>query len=263
MVKLLKHELIALFRVLVFFAAAVVVFAVLGRIMLAVDIARVQSGDQNGIILSIIFILFYVFAICALVIAAWALGVSRFYKTLFTGEGYLTLSLPVSPMGIIWAKLLSSIIAMFAACIVSVLSLCIFLVGLPWGLLSELGVEIALSLQMWGDSIVAAPGLFVEQLILFIVGVPVSLLLVYTCISLGQLFTHHRKLMIFVIVLVLYILIQIGSAYILSPITAALSAAGQSVHLLMWLEILLVAATDVGCFFLIRYILKNKVNFLV
>ena len=123
MVKLLKHELIALFRVLVFFAAAVVVFAVIGRILLAVEIGDVGQG-----LLTLLFILFYVFAICALVVAAWVLGISRFYKTLFTGEGYMTLSLPVSPTRIICAKLLSSLIAMFAACIVSALSLCIFFI---------------------------------------------------------------------------------------------------------------------------------------
>ena len=39
MVKLLKHELIALFRILIFFAAAVVVFAAVGRILLAVELS--------------------------------------------------------------------------------------------------------------------------------------------------------------------------------------------------------------------------------
>ena len=84
MVKLLKHELIALFRVLVFFAAAVVVFAAIGRILLAVELKDLGNGSSG--MLSLFFILFYVFAIMALVIAAWALGISRFYKTLFTGE---------------------------------------------------------------------------------------------------------------------------------------------------------------------------------
>ena len=259
MVKLLKHELIALFRVLVFFAAAVVVFAVIGRILLAVDTAR--AANEGTALLSLLFILFYVFAICALVLAAWALGVSRFYKTLFTGEGYMTLSLPVSPMGIIWAKLLSSLIAMFAACIVSILSLCIFFIGLPSDFWSELGIDLLISFRMWFDSIVAAPGEFVEELILSIVTIPVTLLIVYSCISVGQLFTSHRKLMTFVIIIGLYIVAQLLSLYAIQPIYVM--AEKVSVHLYLWLQILFVTALDVGCFFLVRYILKNKVNLIV
>ena len=259
MVKLLKHELIALFRVLVFFAAAVVVFAVIGRILIAVDTS--WAANEWAALLSLLFILFYVFAICALVIAAWALGVSRFYKTLFTGEGYMTLSLPVSPMGIIWAKLLSSIIAMFAATVVSVLSLCIFLVGLDQNILSEVGLEIAISFQDWFQTIVAAPLQFFEELLLFIVSIPVSLLLIYACISLGQLFTSHRKLLTFVIVIALYIALQMFSLYALEPVYEA--AMRVSVHLSLWVQIALITALDVGCFFLIRYILKNKVNLIV
>ncbi len=259
MVKLLKHELIALFRVLVFFAVAVVVFAAVGRILLAVDLSSAEN--EWAALLSLLFILFYVFAICALVIAAWSLGISRFYKTLFTGEGYMTLSLPISPMGIIWAKLLSSLIAMFAACIVSALSLCIFFIGLPSDFLSELGVEILVSFQMWFDSIVAAPLEFFEELVLFIVTIPVTLLLIYACISLGQLFTEHRKLMTFVIIIGLYIAAQLLSIYAIQPIYDA--ALKVSVHLYLWLKILVVTALDVGSFFLVRYILKNKVNLIV
>lgn len=256
MVKLLKHELIALFRVLVFFAAAVVVFAVIGRILLAVEIGDVGQG-----ILTLLFILFYVFAICALVVAAWALGITRFYKTLFTGEGYMTLSLPVSPTGVICAKLLSSLIAMFAACIVSALSLCIFFIGLPSDILSEVGLDISVSFQMWFDSIVAAPGVFAEELLLFLVNLPVTLLVIYACICLGQLFTHHRKLMTFVFILGLYIAWQMFSVFALEPIYEM--AEMTSVHLYMWIRIILTLAIDVGSFFLIRYILKNKVNLIV
>lgn len=258
MVKLLKHELIALFRVLLFISIAVVVFAVIGRIMLSVNL---NSSSAAGNILLSLLIVFYMFAILALVFAAWGLGISRFYKTLFTGEGYMTLSLPVSPTGIICAKLLSSIIAMFAACIVSVLSLCIFFIGMPSEILSDIGLNISISFQMWFDDIVAAPGQFVEELLLFIVSVPVSLLLVYTCISVGQLFTNHRKLMTFVVVLGLYIAGQILSVFAVAPIYE--TAAEVSIHLYLWIQILLVTALDVGCFFLVRYILKNKVNLIV
>lgn len=261
MVKLLKHELIALFRVLVFFAAAVAVFAVIGRILLAVDYARLENGDQNGALLSLVFVMFYVFAIVALVFAAWALGVSRFYKTLFTGEGYMTLSLPVSPMEIILAKLLSSLIAVFAAAAVSALSLFIFFIGVDSDILHAIGMDIEVSFQMWFDSIAAEPFIFVEEFLLFLVTVPAALLAVYACISLGQLFTNRRKLMTFAIAIAAYIVVQMLALFCIQPIYDA--AEEVSRHLLLWVQILLYAAVDAGCFFLIRYILRNKVNLIV
>ena len=255
MVKLLKHELIALFRVLLFFAAAVVVFAAIGRIILAFDPAW-----ENGA-LSILFVLFYVFAILALVIAAWALGISRFYKTLFTGEGYMTLSLPVSSVGIIWAKLISSLLAMLFAAAVSLLSVFIFFIGVDSQIIPILGDEISISFQMWFEEIAAAPGLFVEQLLLFILAIPAGTLALYACISLGQLFTSHRKAMTFLIVVAFYIATNIISTLCLIPIYGA--AGEVSEHLVMWISILLVGALDAGSFFLIRYILRNKVNLIV
>ena len=227
------------------------------RILLAVEF----SGDENINILAILFILFYVFAILALIVAAWALGVSRFYKTLFTGEGYMTLSLPVSPMKVVWAKLLSSLIAMFAALVVSVLSLLIFFIGVDSQIVPILGNELAISFEMWFESIAAAPLQFVEEVILFILSIPVSLLLLYDCICLGQLFTNHRKLMTFLIVLGLYFVGEILSITALTPVLDA--AFEVSEHLCLWIEILLVAALDVGSFLLVRYILKEKVNLIV
>lgn len=65
--KLLKHELIALFRVLGFIAVAVFGFAVLGRIVIAIN-----SETVFGFLL----ILFYLFAIMTLIVAAFVLGIS-------------------------------------------------------------------------------------------------------------------------------------------------------------------------------------------
>lgn len=258
MVKLLKHELLALFRILFFFAVAVVVFAVAGRILLTVQLHN--GGDFSGV-LAVLFVVFYICAILALIFAAWAIGVSRFYKTLFTGEGYMTLSLPVSPSGVIAAKLLSSLIAVAAAAAVSVLSLCIFLVGLDIGLLQNLGLGISEAFETLGSLIAAEPLVFAEEIILAIVSLPASLLVLYACIAAGQLFTNRRKLMTFLLIIGVYILYEMLSVFCFMPIMAA--AEDLSAHLALWIEIILVAAADVGCFFFVRYILKNKINLVV
>lgn len=258
--KLLKHELIAIFRVLVFLMAAVIIFAVLGRIMLA---ASLKNETGTGTMLTLLLIMFYIFAIFALVFTAWGLGVSRFYKSLFTGEGYMTFSLPATPMQLVIAKLLSSIIAMAAATVVSVLSASIFMMG--WeasviDMLTEAFGELAELLRM---AIEAEPILILEWIVSLIVSIPMSMLVVYSIISVGQLFTSHRKGMTWLIAFGVYFVWSILSTLVIDPaFTAIADSVGgtASAHLSTWLDIILTALIDVGCFFLIRYILRNKVN---
>ena len=126
--KLMKHELYALFRILIFFAAAVVIFAVIGRLLVAATLERGSVGGTMTL-LFVLVIFFYVTAIALFVGVAWGLGISRFYKTLFTGEGYMTLSLPAKPTQILAAKMLSAFVAMAFASVVSILSLFIFFIG--------------------------------------------------------------------------------------------------------------------------------------
>lgn len=255
MVKMLKHELFALFRVLVFFAAAVIAFACLGRLMIYLE------TNKNEATLSVMFVMFYVFAIFALIIAAFALGVSRFYKTLFTGEGYMTLSLPVKSTSLIWAKLLSSIIAMAFATVVSVLSLTIFLIGVDPEIIESISWGFSVAFDEIGAAIAAEPLYFFEGLVTFVLSIPMSLLVFYALISLGQLFTAHRKALTFVFFIAFYIAAQMFSLLCFAPIMSA--AESVSPHLAIWVLNVFIAAVDVGCFFLIRYILKNKVNLIV
>lgn len=257
MVKLLKHELFALFRILAFFAGAVLIFACLGRISLEVQL----KGNGADGAFTFLVIMFYVIAIFALIIGAWGLGVSRFYKTLFTGEGYMTLSLPVSPMQLIWAKVLSSIIAMASASVVSILSLVIIFAGLDPYLSEAFGSMFSWLFEMLGVLITVEPLLFIEGLLIFILSIPMSLLVIFAGISVGQLFTAHRKLMMYLVLVGVYIFVQLFTTLALAPLLA--SAGVVSEHLSMWIYIILIAGVDVGCFFLIRYILKNKVNLIV
>ena len=254
--KLLKHELYALFRVLVFFAIAVVVFGALGRIALEVQLRR--SGETAfGSGIAWILVMFYVFAIGAFVLAAYALGISRFYKTLFTGEGYMTLSLPVTPMQLILAKLLSSLIAIAFSTVVSALTASLFFVG--WGY--EVWETIVSVFRFYSDLItyVNGPFFWVEFAIAMVLSLPMWLLIVYSIICVGQMVTSHRKAATFGIFIGLWIAWNFLDNVLLSPMMSRL-AVEVSPHLSMWITIVFYAAVDVGCFLLIRYILRNKVN---
>ena len=255
--KLMKHELFALFRILIFFAAAVVIFAVIGRLLIAATISRGGVGGTMAMLM-VLVVFFYATAIILFVGVAWGLGISRFYKTLFTGEGYMTLSLPATPTQIVAAKMLSAFVAMAFASAVSCLSLLIFFVGWNAQIMQSISSALAEIAELIGEVMAEEPLLTFEYILLGIVMLPMSLLVVYAVISVGQLFTSHRKGLTWAIAFGVYIVGNVLSATVLSPIMER--ASEVSLHLTAWIYIILVVLIDVGCWFLIRYILKNKVN---
>lgn len=252
--KLMKHDLIAIFRVLGFFMIGAAVFGILGRILLAVSVVK-----EGAFGVSLLFLLFYIFAVCALVVAAYAIAITRFYKTLFSGEGYLTLSLPASPAQIVWSKLLSSLIAVVASGVVSGLTVSLFFIGWNEAITEEFRMLFEMII---GDPEVqlffSDPLTVIEVVIEGILALPLPLLLVDAGLCIGQLFSRHRKLFLFLVFIGGYIALSLLYNLGLTPILEA--ADTVSSHLSGWIAITLSAAVDVGCFLFIRYILKCKVN---
>lgn len=259
--KLLKHELIALFRVLVFFMIAVVVFALLGRVLLWYLVSRDGEVTTTVYLLTMFVMMFYMVAIYALTIAAYVLGCVRFYKTLFKGEGYMTLSLPATAAQIIWSKLLSSLIAVVAASVVSALSVFVFSVGWDdFAIMQDL-FELFAALDfsyLFGSLDFSGWMYIVEAIILGIAAFPMSLLVVYAVISVGQTFTSHRVLATFALLVGVYFVSNMIVTITLIPLLTL--AAEVSPHIMIWAYIVAVIGIDVGSFFLIRYMLTHKVN---
>lgn len=250
--KLLKHELYCIFRVAFVPAIIMVLLAIIARVSLI--------SDNNGGGATVLLILCFVYAVLATLGVCYFFGISRFFKSLFTGEGYMTLSLPVTADQLIVSKLVSSVITMFAGIIACTLASCIFLIGLPQEVFAEIGnvmegMEIVMS-DMWTSD----PALGVEMILMIILSIPAGFLEFYFVMCVAQLFTvKNRK--------TIAVLLYIGIAFawsmldttLISPMLENITE-NVSPHLTMWLEIIFTAALDVGCYLFVRYILKNKVN---
>ncbi|HIZ25035.1 MAG TPA: hypothetical protein H9812_06160 [Candidatus Gallimonas intestinigallinarum] len=248
--KLMKHELYAIGRVLIFFAIALLGLAVLLRIMFAV---------APNSTFSVMILLFYVYGLLAMLIAAFWLAIVRFYRPLFTGEGYLTLSMPVSADQLIWSKLFSALIAEAFAVVVCVLSGCIFLIGLDGEILQQLWVVVSELFTQLGFIVQYDPLYIVEFVCLFIAALPMNLLMFYLILSLAQLCTRHRIGMAFVIGFAFSMGLSIINTCVLMPLLDLISV----LHIALWVWIALYLIADVACFLLVRYILRNKVNLIV
>lgn len=248
----IKYELKALLRVLVWVALVCFVMACIGRIFLAGD-----AENVTGLTFSLIAI----YLSLLLIFSAYCVSVGQFSRSLFTGEGYLTFSIPITPTKLLLSKMISAIVAMLACIAVAVVSSAIVFTGMPqvWSQISTWLGQLGTTLNAYFSS---DPMLAVELVLIVLAGVPMYLLLFYLVVSVGQLFTKSRKL--------ITILIGLGFFLIVLPILTALcfqpilnAAARVSPHFADWINIVFCVGVDFGTFFLIRYILMNKVNLLV
>ena len=250
--KLIKHELFSTVRVAAIPAAVMMLLAILARIML-------ETSSEG---LTLIIFMFYFFAVMATLLTGYFFGIHSFYQSLFTGNGYLTLSLPATPDQLIWSKLISAITVMFASIIVCMLSACIFFIGLSDEILDVIQTGITVFEDIL-DLYVEINALLVFEVILWtIISVPMSFLVFYAVMCIGQLFTvKNRKGIAIALYIGLVFVWSILRQTVVTPIL--IKATETSVHLTMWLRIIFNAGLTVGCYFLVRYIIRNKVNLLV
>lgn len=251
--KLMKHELRALFRILLYLGIVVILLSCVGRLLTAID-----PNGYLGIVFSVMSIWFAVL-VCA---AAFIASITQFSRSLFTGEGYMTFSLPVTPMQLIWSKLLSAIIASIFGILVAVISCLILMIGLDAEVVQIITDLFSDLFNMLHAFFSYDPMLGVEFILTVIISIPMSLLLFYSIVCIGQLFTKSRKAITFgIAIAVIIIALPILDTYCFTPIMNA--AEEVSLHLANWIQIVVYAAVDVGCFFLIRYILTHRVNLIV
>lgn len=250
--KLMKHELYALFRALLYLGAIVLVLAILTRIGVALN------SDQFTAITAVLFV------IAAIVMLFFALIVSvqRFWSSMFTGEGYMTFSLPATPTQILVAKLLSALIAMFFGALVTLVAVLITASGLPasfWEGLTETFGEI---FEYIGAYISSDPLVVVEAVLYVVSELPLMILFFYCIMSVGQLLTKGRKGLTFVIFLAVYWGLSLLDVLVYSPLLENIFM-NAGIHAYLWTEIAVNFVLDVAMFFFVRFILLHKVNLIV
>ncbi|NCB94321.1 MAG: hypothetical protein EOM40_17445 [Clostridia bacterium] len=204
--KLMKHQTKAVARILLIIHAAVLILAVLGGIF-----TSIFSQDTLGTNILIGFLLLiYILTLVFAFFATHFIMISRFYKSMFTTEGYLTHTLPVKP----WQLLLSNTVTYL---IVSILNLLILVSSLliwirPIGLGAELMDVISAFADMFGMS---APVLllvicgYMLLSLLYLIG------MFYASLSIGNLFAPHRLVASVITYIVLYVVTQVVSLILL------------------------------------------------
>ena len=142
--KLLKYDMQAIWKIFALLAASVMGLSLLGG--LAVRF-MVQNETDELILLKIFsgfFLFLNIMAIMACVVITTIMVYYRFYKNLFTDEGYLTFTLPVSRAKLLASKTLNAIIWQLSVYVVVFLCIAeILLIAVPKDFWSMISFEVS------------------------------------------------------------------------------------------------------------------------
>jgi hypothetical protein len=208
--KLLKHEMRACSRLLLPLYLVLVVFTILDRIIIRLNIFEGITG-----IIPVLITFLYVMSIIAIVIVSFVIVILRFYKNLIADEGYLMFTLPVKTRQLIDSKLIVSTLWTLISILITLAS--IFVVMVTPERFQHLKEAFAALMQQLQDEFGAYSALLIiEIIVLFFLVLLNAILHIYASIGIGQLVNGHKIIGSFAAFVVLYIASQvIGVLFIL------------------------------------------------
>jgi hypothetical protein len=263
--KLIKQEFIYYLRTLIF-----ILPIVLGA---GISVRFVQLFESDNpwyytIFICAILVLGFSTAIC--VAAPTVLGIIRFYKNMYSAEGYLTFTLPVNNHQHLISKTLVMVICEIVAVIVALIAWMIAASGVP-----EVWDAIGTAINGVIESVPSGhlTVLIIEFIVLILIALLTSPLLFYSCISIGQL-SKKYKILVAIAVYYGYSIVGQVISTIISMIFSFSAALGDIdaliekiasnpfgyMHGAMWIIIVLYAGLGALFYFINIRIMTRKLN---
>ena len=264
--KLFKHEFIAYMRALLPMHLILLGVACLTRF---VYFFEEETTIFNIIGTSSIIALVVASVVC--LVMTFFNVITRFYKNMFTNEGYLSFTLPVTVDQHILVKVITG-------CLFIIFSLIFIVVAVLTASAGVLAVELIKAgvylLKFLAEQIGSGfAGYVVEAIILALVTVISGILLFYACIALGQLSNKNRKIAAIGVYFGYYFVFQIfgtimiilfselqGSPLFISIVNFIDTHPKATIHIGFWIGIVWTAILGLVYYAITRYIMKNKLN---
>ncbi|MBR4073168.1 MAG: hypothetical protein IKK24_04415 [Clostridia bacterium] len=264
--KLFKHEIFAFVRTLTPLYIALLGVAFCGRF-----IQFFENDSTPYKIISGTSILIYVVAIFASMLLTSVYSVVRFYKHLYSGEGYLTFTLPITVTQHITVKLFVALLFQFITLLSVIVSVCVITAG---ELLIEIGKALGYLLDMLTMNMNYHLVIIIAEIIIALVIMTIyEYMLIYSCISVGQLSNKNRIIWAIGAYFAYYIATQIiGTVVVILVMvlekTLALEKIAQfiarhpfaSAHIIICGVILIFSALSAVFFFVNKSIMTKKLN---
>ncbi len=191
--KLLKYEFKDVNRLMIPLHLGLIGITIIGRFYIQMALNRRASGIWTGFA-DASLMMFYIIALVAIaLVTSIYLLIIRFRKNLFTDEGYLMHTLPVSVHEQIWGKLIVSTVWITIDMILILLSILVMFLNqdliatifdeiptLFYSFRHDVGVSPVVAVLVW------IPLLFISEM--------AAALIYYMCITIGHSFHTHKIL---------------------------------------------------------------------
>ena len=255
--KLLKYEFKSLGKWYLSLYAIVTLLSVVIGIWIRSLVARQEStpelSEAEGWLFGIVLFAFAL-VIAGLMISTFLVVVRRFYMNIYSRQGYLTMTLPVTSHQIILSKFVAALIwYTLSGLMVLLAGFIIAGLGIPSYVLAEAMKELHTVIETADFSYILQ--FFLSSLISSISGI----FLTYLAISLGQLFKDHRVLMAVVFYIGINFAIGVFETISLFSITPVMLDAYSSYNpfpFTMGLHLILIPIFYFGT----HYIMTKKLN---
>ncbi len=269
--KLIKHETRATSRIFLPLYGALLILTIFTKLVMAIGAPdffseTVTSNKVAEIILGISFTLYFIL-IVGISVMTLVMIIQRFYKNLFTDEGYLMFSLPVKTWELVLSKLRVGM-SWSAVCTIMIV-LTFFIFSLGYFSMMELSQSIRSAYSMFYLQTGMELNLFMAELILFIlVQTVASILMIYVSIAIGQLFNQHRIIAAFGAYIVITIAIQIimsifMAVFAIGNLENAILNGSDAMTTVQWLingSTVLNVVMGIGFYYGTLIIMKKRLN---
>ena len=204
--KLIKHEFIYYARTLSIFLPLVLVIGVMARVIQFFESESFIYAFVSG---SSLFMLYV--AVMACMILTTVLSIVRVYKNMYTSEGYLSFTLPVTNAQHIFVKVLVSVVCSFVSLLTVIVSAMIAFSGVTMKeILNVFKYLIVHELFEKIDSIHLV-FFIIEFAIMVLISAISAPLMYYTCITIGQTARKNRILSAVGVYFIYYMATQVIS----------------------------------------------------
>lgn len=266
--KLIKHEWKNSWKIPTIILAALFVMTIITGLTFAAPIFQNSNYEGTGVAIVFVWLLFY-----AVIIGA-SLGITlymaiRFYKSMFTDEGYLTHTLPVSKHELMLSKVIPMSIWQLITSVSIVLSL--FIVGgMAIFFLSQNEVTWAELQRVFQDFFSAFQGAKIGSflfsiILLMLAGCFSGTLTIIGSISLGQMIGKHKILGSIGGYFFITTVIQIVTMILIMP-GILMNSNASDVEIFSWLRntyygcSVLSVVVAIGLYFMSYFLVSKKLN---
>lgn len=269
--KLTKFEFRAVTKVLLLINSFTVLLTVIGCLTFASPLWEFDSPYTAVLAMSSVIV--YYIAIIAISLFVCVYLAVRFYKNLYTDEGYLMHTLPVTPRELILSKAITAFCwIMITALLIGFSVIAIFFSAYlkfgveEFGDLSEMYYALhTFVVEVYGMSLT---GFCVYCIFALIIGSLSSIFTIYAAISLGQLFHRHKVLGSVLCYIGIYFVMQILTMLIMTPYWVKMfsfdylgnSSMGAYMKYELFSSTILSGIIAIVCYFITEMMMKKKLN---